>query len=54
MTARLSNVSRGGYDETVAVYHITLHAYRSWSPVHPRGYAIRGKGIKMAILADGQ
>jgi hypothetical protein len=26
------------------LYHITLHAYRSWSPDHPRGYTRRGKG----------
>jgi len=26
------------------VYHFTLHAYRSWSPGHPRGYTRRGKG----------
>ena len=28
------------------VYHITLHAYRSWSPDHPRGYTRRGKGYQ--------
>jgi REP element-mobilizing transposase RayT len=29
----------------MAVYHFTLHAYRSWTPAHPRGYVRRGKGI---------
>jgi REP element-mobilizing transposase RayT len=27
------------------VYHFTLHAYRSWTPAHRRGYVRRGKGI---------
>ena len=26
------------------VYHFTFHAYRSWSPSHPRGYTKRGEG----------
>jgi hypothetical protein len=30
----------------VPVYHFTLHAYRSWSPDHPRGYTQRGKGYQ--------
>jgi REP element-mobilizing transposase RayT len=29
----------------MAVYHFTLHAYRSWTPAHRRGYVRRGKGI---------
>jgi hypothetical protein len=28
----------------VAVYHFTLHAYRSWRPDHPRGYTRKGIG----------
>src|SRR5688500_3648047 len=28
------------------VYHLTLHAYRSWRPDHPRGYTKRGKGYQ--------
>ena len=28
------------------VYHFTLHAYRSWSPNHRRGYTERGKGYQ--------
>jgi len=28
------------------VYHFTLHAYRSWSPDHPRGYTRRGRGYQ--------
>src|SRR5579862_2305999 len=28
------------------VYHITLHAYRSWSAAHRCGYVEHGKGIK--------
>lgn len=28
------------------VYHFTLHAYRSWSPAHRRGYTQRGKGYQ--------
>jgi hypothetical protein len=30
----------------MVVYHFTLHAYRSWSPAHPRGYAQHGKGYQ--------
>jgi hypothetical protein len=30
----------------MAVYHFTLHAYRSWRPDHPRGYTKRGKGYQ--------
>ena len=30
----------------MAVYHFTLHAYRSWSPSHPRGYTRKGKGYQ--------
>ena len=26
------------------VYHLTVHAYRSWGPSKPRGYTKRGKG----------
>jgi hypothetical protein len=26
------------------VYHFTHHAYRSWSPDHPRGYTKKGAG----------
>ncbi|HSV13563.1 MAG TPA: hypothetical protein VLI90_04845 [Tepidisphaeraceae bacterium] len=29
----------------MAVYFITLHAYRSWRPDHKRGYTRRGKGV---------
>ena len=29
----------------MAVYHFTLHAYRTWSADHRRGYVKRGKGI---------
>ena len=28
------------------VYHFTVHAYRSWSPGHPRGYTRRGRGYQ--------
>jgi hypothetical protein len=28
------------------VYHFTLHAYRSWSPNHRRGYTEQGKGYQ--------
>ena len=28
------------------VYHLTLHAYRSWDPDHPRGYTRRGEGYR--------
>ena len=30
----------------MGVYHFTLHAYRSWSPSHPRGYTERGRGYQ--------
>jgi hypothetical protein len=31
----------------MAVYHFTLHAYRSWNADHPRGYVKRGeRGVK--------
>jgi hypothetical protein len=30
----------------MAVYHFTIHAYRSWRPDHPRGYTSKGEGIK--------
>ena len=30
----------------MAVYHFTIHAYRSWSPDHPRGYVRRNKGVQ--------
>jgi len=30
----------------VAVYHLTIHAYRNWRPDHPRGYTRRGKGYQ--------
>jgi len=30
----------------MAVYLITLHAYRSWMPDHRRGFVVRGKGIQ--------
>ncbi len=33
-----------GYYLGMSVYHFTLHAYRSWRPDHPRGYAKKGKG----------
>lgn len=46
MVLRLSDAARAGYHKLVPVYHITLHAYRSWSPSHPRGYTIRGKGYQ--------
>ena len=29
----------------MAVYFMTLHAYRSWPPDHPRGYVRRHEGI---------
>jgi len=28
------------------VYHFTLHAYRSWSPNHPRGYTRLNEGYQ--------
>jgi hypothetical protein len=28
----------------MAVYHFTLHAYRSWRPDHKRGYTLHGEG----------
>lgn len=28
----------------MAVYHFTLHAYRSWRPDHQRGYTLYGEG----------
>jgi hypothetical protein len=28
------------------VYHFTIHAYRNWSPGHPRGYTRRGQGYQ--------
>jgi REP element-mobilizing transposase RayT len=32
---------------SMGVYHITLHAYRSWGADHPKGYVQRGEwGIK--------
>jgi REP element-mobilizing transposase RayT len=31
----------------MAVYHFTLHAYRSWSPNHRRGYTRRGEGYQL-------
>jgi len=30
----------------MAVYLITIHAYRSWLPDHPRGYVQRKRGIQ--------
>ena len=30
----------------VAVYHFTIHAYRSWRPDHPRGYTRKGEGYQ--------
>jgi hypothetical protein len=30
----------------VAVYHFTVHAYRTWSPDHPRGYVRRDEGVQ--------
>jgi hypothetical protein len=30
----------------VAVYHFTLHAYRSWRPDHRRGYTRKGEGFQ--------
>ncbi|MGB7160605.1 MAG: hypothetical protein WBD40_21245 [Tepidisphaeraceae bacterium] len=30
----------------MAVYHFTIHAYRNWSPDHPRGYTKRGEGYQ--------
>jgi REP element-mobilizing transposase RayT len=32
--------------QIMAVFMLTLHAYRSWMPDHPRGFVIRGKGIQ--------
>ncbi len=31
----------------MAVYHFTIHAYRSWSPDHPRGYTEYGEGYQL-------
>ncbi len=44
---------------SVPVYLLTLHAYRSWRPDHPRGYVRQGEGIlppdpKMAKRYDRQ
>ena len=33
------------------VYHFTLHAYRTWSPSHPRGFVQRKRGIQPTNLA---
>ena len=30
----------------MAVYHFTIHAYRSWRPDHPRGYTRKGEGYQ--------
>jgi hypothetical protein len=30
----------------VAVYHFTIHAYRSWRPDHPRGFTRKGEGYQ--------
>jgi hypothetical protein len=30
----------------VAVYHFTIHAFRSWRPDHPRGYTRKGEGYQ--------
>jgi hypothetical protein len=30
----------------VAVYHFTIHAYRSWRPDHRRGYTRKGEGYQ--------
>src|SRR3954452_16771961 len=30
----------------MAVYHFTLHAYRSWRPDHPRGFTVKGIGYQ--------
>lgn len=30
----------------MAVYHFTIHAYRSWRPDHPRGYTRKGNGYQ--------
>jgi hypothetical protein len=30
----------------MAVYHFTLHAYRSWNADNPRGYVKHGRGIQ--------
>ncbi len=43
----------------MAVYHFTLHAYRSWRPDHSRGYVKYGTGIlspdpQMAAAYDRQ
>jgi hypothetical protein len=38
----------------MAVYHFTLHAYRSWSPAHPRGYTQRGKGYQPSDPAKAE
>ena len=32
----------------MAVYHFTLHAYRSWRADHPRGYTVFGEGYRPA------
>ena len=32
----------------MAVYHLTIHAYRNWRPNHPRGYTRRGSGYQTA------
>jgi hypothetical protein len=30
----------------MAIYHLTIHAYRNWRPDHPRGYTRRGTGYQ--------
>ena len=30
----------------MAVYHFTIHAFRSWRPDHPRGYTRKGEGYQ--------
>jgi hypothetical protein len=34
------------YSPPMPVYHFTIHAYRSWSPNHRRGFTERGKGYQ--------
>lgn len=38
----------------MAVYHFTLHAYRTWSPSHPKGYTVRGKGYQPSDVRRAQ
>jgi hypothetical protein len=41
----LESYGRTSREIAMAVYHITLHAYRSWRADHPRGYTDRKHGV---------